>query len=663
MKHLWSRVLLITLISIATPTLKAEDFGKGGFLQPITVEQAEAEIKKALKEQIEIRAYVPDSTVTTATMESSNAQGAPRPVARPVLKARGASKTNVQVEGVDEADKVKNDGRYLYSLNSDTGTPSLRIHDTLFNNKEFNNKDLKQIAQLNLDQRLDYQGMYLVPALKQIVIIANGWENYFGNNNYSPSTHVLRVNITQPTKPVIAQHLILQGNTQTTRRINNRLYLVLNTYFNDLPSTYAAIPSKTPLTEQQKQVEKNKVMQKIDQWSLQRVLPQYKLKGATTSSSYVKQLYKANSATNTPQPPVHWYSLSSLITLNLALDQPNLDSQTYFGSANNFYFSNKAAYLAEDYLGSAVVSESLYPNYISTTLIHKFGFQGNNTNYRGTGMVNGTLGWNELSSFQMDEDITGNLRVVTYNSANQAKHASVDPVLASPVIVTALKENPSTKQLITLSRLPNKQQPKALGKVGERLYGARLINNYAYFVTFRNTDPLYVVDMTDPSRLALRGELTIQGFSDYLHPITDTLLLGVGKDADAQAGGQVKGFKLSLFDVSNPRQPKEVTNLILGESGSNSPANYNHHALTSLPLDNRLTRVALPITVVEKGQGITGLHKFEVDAARKQLKQVGAFIPAGEFHWGGWNDRSMMIGERLYYYHEGQFAETRWHTN
>lgn len=656
MKHLWSRAILITLISIALPTVKAEVFGKGGFLKPISLEQAEADIKNALKAQIEVYSYVPDNSIATATAETSTTQRAiPRPAARPAVKSRGASKTNVQVEGVDEADEVKNDGRYLYSLNSYTGTPSLRIHDTLFNNK-----DLKQIAQLNLDQRLNYQGMYLVPSLKQIVIIANGWENYFGNKNHSPSTHVLKVNIANPAKPLIAQHLILQGNAQTTRRINNRLYLVLNTYFNDLPSTYAAIPSTKPLTEKQKQVEKNKVMQRIDQWSLQRVLPQYKLKGTTTSSSYVKQLYKPDLTTNIPQAQAYWYNLSSLITLNLAIDQPSFQSQTYFGSGNNFYFSNQAAYLAEAYSGSTIVSDSLYPNYINTTLIHKFGFQGNNTQYRGTGLVNGELGGNELSSFQMDEDTKGHLRVVTYNNANQTKHAAVDPVLASPVIVTALKENPSTKQLITLSRLPNKQQPKALGKVGERLYGARLINNYAYFVTFRNTDPLYVVDMNDPSRLALRGELTIPGFSDYLHPITDTLLLGVGKDADAQTGGQIKGFKLSLFDVSNPRQPKEVNNLILGESGSNSPANYNHHALTSLALENRVTRVALPITVVEKGQGITGLHKFEVDEARKQLKQVGAFIPTGEFNWGGWNDRSIMIGERLYYYHEGKIAETRW---
>lgn len=98
-----------------------------------------------------------------------------------------------------------------------------------------------------------------------------------------------------------------------------------------------------------------------------------------------------------------------------------------------------------------------------------------------------------------------------------------------------------------------------LGK-GERIYAVRFLGDSAYVVTFRQIDPFYVLDLSSPRRPKLQGELKIPGYSSYLHPLTDELILGVGKE-----GSQVK---VSLFDVSRPTNPREADKFILDEYSS-----------------------------------------------------------------------------------------------
>jgi hypothetical protein len=257
--------------------------------------------------------------------------------------------------------------------------------------------------------------------------------------------------------------------------------------------------------------------------------------------------------------------------------------------------------------------------------------------------------------------------VVTHNW-NQDKDGK-DPAVRSPVVLTALAEHPQHKQLVTLSRLPNKKSPKALGKPGEQLYGARLFDDYAYFVTFERTDPLYVVDLRNPRDLKVTGELIIPGFSDYLHPLGDGLLVGVGKEAGEEDGRVLQqGLKLSLFDVRNPRQPAEVDKLVIGEGGTDSPANRDHHAFTSLAMrGTAITRIALPVALVESdtaGNPKNGLHRFEVDRNKRQIRHLGVMQAVGNNRdwWMSWDsgDRSIIIDDRVYFYHDGQFRAGRW---
>ena len=118
-----------------------------------------------------------------------------------------------------------------------------------------------------------------------------------------------------------------------------------------------------------------------------------------------------------------------------------------------------------------------------------------------------------------------------------------------------------------------------VGKVGnmgrgERIFAVRFVDDTAYVVTFRQVDPFYVVDLSNPASLVVTGELKIPGFSSYLHPITDTLILGVGQDADER--GQLLGAKVSLFDVSDPTNPVERSVWTIPDSGSS--VEWDHRA-------------------------------------------------------------------------------------
>jgi uncharacterized secreted protein with C-terminal beta-propeller domain len=140
---------------------------------------------------------------------------------------------------------------------------------------------------------------------------------------------------------------------------------------------------------------------------------------------------------------------------------------------------------------------------------------------------------------------------------------------------------------------------------GERIYAVRFIDDTGYVVTFRQVDPLYTVDLSDPSNPRVLGELKIAGYSAYLHPIADDLLLGVGQDATEQ--GQIRGAQLSLFDVSNLRAPKRLHQLGLGEYSS-SDVEYDHHAFLWWQPENL---AVLPL----QGQSFAGAVGFEVARA------------------------------------------------
>lgn len=100
--------------------------------------------------------------------------------------------------------------------------------------------------------------------------------------------------------------------------------------------------------------------------------------------------------------------------------------------------------------------------------------------------------------------------------------------------------------------------------LGEQICSARFMDDIGYFVTFRRKDPLFSVDLSDPTNPKLLGKLEISGFSEYLHPYSDTLLFGIGQEVDPDTGER-KGLKLSMFDIANPSNVKETNKIVLSD--------------------------------------------------------------------------------------------------
>jgi len=134
---------------------------------------------------------------------------------------------------------------------------------------------------------------------------------------------------------------------------------------------------------------------------------------------------------------------------------------------------------------------------------------------------------------------------------------------------------------------------------GENFHSARFMGDRGYLVTFKKTDPLFVIDLSNATNPRVLGELKIPGYSDYLHPYDETHLIGVGKntvEADEGDFAWYQGIKISLFDVSNVTNPIEMANYVIGDRGSDTPVLYDHKAFL---FDRSKNLLAIPVMVAK----------------------------------------------------------------
>jgi hypothetical protein len=361
-----------------------------------------------------------------------------------------------------------------------------------------------------------------------------------------------------------------------------------------------------------------------------------------------------------------------LTTITLVdLSQPGaaLQSRCFVGGSEALYMSTKHLYLATtryDYRasdgGGGVVASIVYPPRIETD-IHKFAVDAAGVAYRASGSVAGHLGWDVArKSYRMSEH-DGMLRVLSFTGETgwaQLDDAATKP--PSPATLTVLRENTDSRKLAPLSTLPNASRPQPLGHEFEQVHAVRFIGARGYLVTFRRTDPLWVLDLADPADPKVAGELQVPGYSDQLYPLDGGLLLGVGRDADAR--GVVTGLKLSLFDVADATRPRELASRAVGGPGSQSTLDHSAHGLNHLGVDT-LVRAALPVALAPPssapGAWQHGLLRFEVDLVSRTLATKPMLAPPvddGTFPL--WEERSIQIGDQVHYLVRGEIASAAW---
>jgi len=146
---------------------------------------------------------------------------------------------------------------------------------------------------------------------------------------------------------------------------------------------------------------------------------------------------------------------------------------------------------------------------------------------------------------------------------------------------------------------------------GEQIYSARFMGDKAYLVTYKRTDPLFVIGLQDPSRPTVLGQLNVTGVSDYLQPYDETHLIGIGQagtDVAWENAVRFTGLKISLFNVTDPNRPTETSRYLIGGPGSSSPAINDHKAVL---FDKTLNLLVIPVEITAQPQDTTYWYSYQ----------------------------------------------------
>jgi inhibitor of cysteine peptidase len=262
----------------------------------------------------------------------------------------------------------------------------------------------------------------------------------------------------------------------------------------------------------------------------------------------------------------YYYMYTTIIAINTQTDDQEPTYQTILlGASSNLYVSLNNIYLTFPVWGGDWGD-------CQKSSIHRIHIEGDEIEYVASGEVPGMV----LNQFSMDE-YDGYFRVATTTYERTSQNNVY--VLNMALNITGSLENLAS---------------------GETIYSARFMGERGYLVTFKQVDPLFVIDLSDPRHPKELGYLKVTGYSDYLHPYDENHLIGIGKETtDAGEFAWYQGVKISLFDVSDVSNPREISKLEIGDRGTDSPVLCDHKAFL---FDKSRNLLVMPILVAEVDQ-------------------------------------------------------------
>jgi len=485
------------------------------------------------------------------------------------------SSTNTQVAGVDEADLVETDGEYLYILNDNEfivvdAWPAEDAHVVsrtpleTYSSQMFVSGDQAVIVSTYYGDRTQHSPPPAdVPDDFNPYSRDGGWYRGWWNWGWygSASVKLTVLDLADRSEPAVTSETFLEGYNVTSRRIDDRLYLVVNSqpYF---PEPWTLSTEWGSLVESEEHY-----IERVDALPLDWFLPRY-VTVDHTGDEPVEQsgsLVVDCNQLHTMADPT-WQTMTSLLAFDLASGSPApADSASFFGPVHNVYASAENMYLVN----------AAWENDQTTSTFEKYSL-GDDIRHEASGSVSG----NVLNQFTMDEH-EGYFRVVT-------NHWSQDG-----------DQWRQETNLFVMAQ--NGDSLDVVGSIediapGESFRSARFMGDRAFLVTFedrvRFIDPLFAVDLSDPTHPRVAGELEIPGFSSYLHPIDENHLVAIGRDVDEN--GWWRGLQVSLYDVSDLRHPRQLDRYLIdpGTSWNWSAAEWDHHAFSYFPESETL---AIPV--------------------------------------------------------------------
>lgn len=644
------------------------------------------------------------------------------PLASPLAAATSASAeapsfsgTTLQESSVDENDWIKTDGSLLYSLAKAYSNGSTATTAQLQTYQRQESGQLTTLGTLALTNDLTYAGMYLVSGANRLALIGQRYQlaypttltpittsNPIGtlttgapvSQATAPSTTPAALSIAPITGlsevgvdlvattaastsmakvPLsVVNRIRIDGNLVGSRVIGSTLYVV---------SSWAPDLSKFRIPASATPAQADAVLAKLTSGD---ILPKIRIDSRPSEPLVAETDCYLQTANASPSR-----ELTTITAFDLASPTLARSSRCFLGGSQALYVSPAAVYVTSSrYVNNAANTSpalAVLPANAKTD-VHKFALTGMSINYRGSVEVNGHLGWEaDKNAYRMSEYL-GDLRILTFTGQQgwsttfNGTSTTAKPVpAASPATLTILREsgNAASVGLQVVSTLPNASRPAAIGKTGEQIYAVRYVGAKAYAVTFRRTDPLYVMDLSNPADPKITGELEIPGYSDYLYPLGADLLLGVGKDAND--GGVVQGVKVALINVADPSRPALQSSVNLGNRGSVSALDissrgisiYQQGTVFRIGLPVRLNQTPIPRSPGFFGPTVQGLARFEVDTRTKAMATLpmvpGLTYPTNDssysLAYGQYDmaqERSLQIESFVYYFTGGSFLVKPW---
>jgi len=484
-----------------------------------------------------------------ATADDSAAAGVATsaPAARSMVEGQDYSGTNVQELGIDEPDLLKTDGKRILVVEDD------RLHhvvltdggafltDTLLLDGHWSRQMVLagDRAFLLADTHLDHDRQELRPARASLV----------PDGVWRPLTSLIEVDLSDPADLRVANVLTVTGSHVSTRIVGGSARMVVASMPDELPFVY---PTNYAGEERARRFNREVVAETV----LADWMPEFVLESAD-GTVVDGPLHECTDVSR----PTTFAGFSTLSVLTVPLDRPLArpattavlaEGSTVYSGHEHLYVSTSAwvdpAEMEDD-------DRRAWWDRNWDTALHQFDVTDpERAIYTASGDVPGHL----LNQFSMSE-YDGRLRVATTTGGPWRFDDNAESM------VSVLERRDS--ELVVVGRVGD------MGR-GERIFAVRYVGEVAYVVTFRQTDPFYTVDLSDPTAPVVRGELKITGYSGYLHPVGPDRVLGVGQEATEE--GRTTGTKVALFDVSDLDAPVEVATWSPG--GGHSGAEWDHHA-------------------------------------------------------------------------------------
>ena len=509
------------------------------------------------------------------------------------------SHTNVQVEGVDEADFVKNDGKYIYTLSQD----KLVIIDAY---PADNAKILSETELKGNPQNIFVNG-------DRLVVFTNDNEesytleqyDFMPQPTYTQKTHAYIYDISDKKDPKLVKDYNLKGNYYASRMIGDYVYFVVqeNVYyyrnFVDVPVVKAATTTVLrPDVYYFDNPEDNYNFNTVASFDIKS--DDDTINAKTFMMGYANTLYVSENniyITYQKNMPYVYYQNHNeerfyqvIVPLLPSATQDKINEIKDNKSLNSYEKWDKISSVIEDTYNSMdkIDKENLINNIAKAveeyeikleqeqrkTIIHKITIDKGKIDYVTKGEVNGYL----QNQFSMDEN--GDYLRVATTTYIYVK----DSTMYNNVYIL-------DKDLKTVGKLEDIEPD-------EQIYSTRFLGDRLYMVTFKRVDPLLVIDLKNPTEPKILGKLNIPGYSDYLHPYDENHIIGIGKETGSNDWGGIstKGIKVALFDVSDVENPKELDKYEIGDSGSDSEALNDHKAFL---FDKKKNILAIPVREVK----------------------------------------------------------------